>query len=68
VYRTARTPDGTAVIDKDMKSSERKDTDSLNVTKMMGKSAARDREKAEKQLRRSQTSGTHRRDHQWGLP
>jgi hypothetical protein len=55
-HLTARTLDGTAVIDKDMKSSERKDTDSLNVTKMMGKSIVKDLKKTEKQLRKSQMS------------
>jgi hypothetical protein len=56
-HLTARTLDGTPVIDKDMKSSERKDSDSLNVTKVMSKSIAKDLRKAEKQLRKSQTSG-----------
>jgi hypothetical protein len=54
-HLTARTPDGTAVIDKDMKSSERKDTDSLNVTVVMGKAIAGDLRKAEKRLRTSPT-------------
>ena len=55
-HLTARTLDGTAVIDKNMKSSERKDTDSLNVTKMMGKSIVKSLKKTEKQLRKSQMS------------
>jgi hypothetical protein len=55
-HLTASTLDGARVIDKDMKSSERKDTDSLNVTRMMGKSIANDLKKAEKQLRKSQMS------------
>jgi hypothetical protein len=54
-HLTARTADGTSVIDKDMKSSERKDTDSLNVAKMMSGSIAKNLKKAEK-LRKSQTS------------
>ena len=54
-HLTARTLDGT-VIDKEMKSSERKDADSLNVTKVMSHSIAKDLKKAEKQLRRSQMS------------
>jgi hypothetical protein len=54
-HLTARTPDGIAVIDKDMKSSERKDTDSLNVAKMMSGSIAKNLKKAEK-LRKSQMS------------
>ncbi len=51
-HLTARTLDGTAVIDKDMKSSERKDTDSLNVAKMMSGSIVKKLKKAEK-LRKS---------------
>jgi hypothetical protein len=54
-HLTAKTLDGT-VIDKEMKSSERKDTDSLNVTKVMSHSIAKDLKKAEKQLRKSQVS------------
>jgi hypothetical protein len=55
-HLTAKTPDGTAVIDKDMKSTERKDTDSLNVTKMMSNSIAKDIKKVEKLRQKSQTS------------
>jgi hypothetical protein len=55
-HLTARTLDGTAVIDKDMKSSERKDTDSLNVTKMMSGSIVKNLKKSEKRLRKSQIS------------
>lgn len=55
-HLTARTLDGTAVIDKDMKNSERKDADSLNVTKMMGQSIVKDLRKAEKRRHKSQTS------------
>ncbi len=54
-HLTARTLDGTVVIDKDMKSSERKDTDSLNVAKMMSGSIVKNLKKAEK-LRKSQMS------------
>ena len=61
-HLTAKTLDGTAVIDKDMKSSERKDTDNLNVTKMMSKSIVKDLKKTEKQLRKSQTATTGTRN------
>ena len=44
------------VIDKDMKSTDRKDTDSLNVTKMMSGSIVKDIKKAEKLRRKSQMS------------
>ena len=57
-HLTAKTLDGTSVIDKDMKSSERKDTDNLNVTKMMSKSIVKDLRKTEKQLRKIQVGKT----------
>jgi len=61
-HLTAKTLDGTAVIDKDMKSSERKDTDNLNVTKMMSKSIVKDLKKTEKQLRKGQATTTGTRN------
>jgi hypothetical protein len=54
-HLTARTLNGTAVIDRDMKSSERKDTDSLNVAKMMSGSIVKNLKKADK-LRKNQMS------------
>ncbi|RXH55914.1 hypothetical protein [Granulicella sibirica] len=55
-HLTVSTQDGTPIVSEDMKKSEGSDTDSLNVTRAIGKSVVKSLKKSRTQLRKTQVA------------